>query len=302
MMVVNRKSVIYQFGPDNRPVAKVKPGEAFIVETDDCFKSQIKSETDLVTSIDFSRINPATGPVEVEGAQPGDILVVGIMNIEVGDTGFMVTIPDRGAFGKRIRKPLTKVVPIEKGMFRFNSTLSFPVRPMIGVIGVSPGDRFVPCGEIGDHGGNMDAKVIRDGAKVYFKVLQEGAMVAMGDVHAGMGDGEAVICGVEVISRIEVRVDLLHSPAFVPSRPVVELGDSFITIGHGLTLDDAAQTALDDMLTLIQYKTAMKSEEIAMLISAVGDLRVCQVVDPQKTARVEMPKSILPEPRRPIFY
>jgi len=301
MVIISRKNVVYQFSPNNKPAASVKPGDTLVLETDDCFRSQIKSEKDLVTSVDFSQVNPATGPIEVEGAKPGDVLVVEIQDIEVGKTGFMVTIPDEGAFGQKITHPVTKVVPVSDGRFYFTPKLSFPVNPMIGVIGVSPGDRSVPCGEIGDHGGNMDAKVIADGAKIYFKVRQDGAMVAMGDVHAGMGDGEAVICGVEITATIKIRVDLIKSPPFVPPRPVVEYENTIITIGHGPTLDEAAHTALDDMLELIHYKTGMTINETSMLISAVGDLRVCQIVDPQKTARVEMPKSTLLDPRLPIL-
>ncbi len=172
---------------------------------------------------------------------------------------------------------------------------------MIGVIGVSPSDRVVPCGEIGDHGGNMDAKVISQGARIYFLVRKEGAMLALGDVHAGMGDGEAVICGVEITAEVKVKLDLIESPKIQPQRPIVELGDRFMTIGHAPSLDEAASTALRDMLELIHQKTNMPFSEIAMLISAVGDLKVCQIVDPQKTARVEMPKSILKFPHQPIL-
>jgi len=301
MVKINRDKIIYQFGPENKPVAKIRPGETVLLETEDCFTSQIRSENDLVTKVDFSRVNPATGPIEVEGARPGDLLIVDILDIQVGSTGFMVTIPEEGAFGERIKQPSTKVVPVSQGKFHFNSSLSFPVQPMIGVIGVSPGDCSVPCGEIGDHGGNMDARVITKGARIYFKVRQEGAMVALGDVHAGMGDGEAVICGVEITSTVRIGLDVISAPDFVPERPVVELDNCFITIGHGPTLDDAAQSALNDMLDLVCYKTFMPVDEAGMLISAVGDLKVCQIVDPQKTARVEMPNSILPEPGMPIL-
>jgi len=293
MEVIKRSDIIYRFGPDNKPVAKVKPGDTIIVETDDCFNSQIKSEKDIVTSLDFSKVNPATGPIEIEDARPFDVLIVEIIKIELGKTGFMVTIPDEGAFGNIIKNPVTKVIPVSDGRFFFNEKLSFPVNPMIGVIGVTPKDKKIPCGEIGDHGGNMDAKVITEGAKVYFKVRRDGAMLAMGDVHAGMGDGESVICGVEITAKIKIKLDLLKSPEIVPERPIVELDNKFITIGHGPTLDEAAIVALKDMLEFIKKKTNMNTNEASMLISAVGDLKVCQIVDPQKTARVEMPKSIL---------
>jgi amidase len=301
METVRRTQVIYQFSPDHQPVASVEPGEVILVETDDCFGSQIESEEDLITSVDFSKVNPATGPIEIRGAMPGDILAVEILDIQLGSKGFMVAIPEEGGFGHFIKEPVTKLIPVSQGRFWFTPSLAFPIRPMIGVIGVSPSDRAVPCGEIGDHGGNMDATVICKGARIYFLVRKQGAMLALGDVHAGMGDGEAVICGVEITAEVRVKVDLIPSSKIQPPRPVVELGDRFITIGHGPSLDEAASTALNDMLELIHQKTVMPFSEIAMLISAVGDLKVCQIVDPQKTARVEMPKSVLEFPERSIL-
>ncbi len=303
MRTINRDKIVYTFGPENKPVAKIAQGESIIMKTHDCFAGQIKTEKDLITEVDFSRVNPATGPLEVEGANAGDILIVDIQDIQVGSTGFMVAIPEEGAFGSRIEKSSTKVVHVSDGAFHFNSSLSFPVQPMIGVIGVSPGDYSVPCGEIGDHSGNMDVKVVTKGARVYFKVRQKGALFALGDVHAGMGDGEAVICGVEIPARVKIRLNVLKAPEYLPERPVVELYDRFITItiGHGPSLDDAAHSALYDMLDLVCLKTGMSVNDAGMLISAVGDLRVCQIVDPQKTARVEMPKSTLKEPDLPIF-
>ncbi|MBW2059855.1 MAG: acetamidase/formamidase family protein [Deltaproteobacteria bacterium] len=301
METIKRSNVIYQFGPHSHPVVEVDSGAIVLVETDDCFGSQIKSEKDLVTSVDFSRVNPATGPIGIRGASPGDVLTVEILEIDVGEKGFMVGIPNEGAFGHLIEKPVTKEIAVRNGKFRFSDTLLFPVNPMVGVIGVCPSDRVVPCGEIGDHGGNMDAKVIREGAKIHFLVRVEGAMLALGDVHAGMGDGEAVICGIETTAEVKVKLNLTKSPRIEPQRPIVELDDKFITIGHGSSLDEAASTALNDMAKLMREITDMDYPEIAMLISAVGDLRVCQIVDPQKTARVEMPKSSLGNPDRIVF-
>ncbi len=301
MQTISRKDVIYQFSPENKPITTVEPGETFLVQTDDCFASQLKDSKDLITDIDFSRVNPATGPIEVKGAQPGDLLAVDILDLQVGPKGFMVAIPEEGGFGDVIEEPATKMIPVRDGRFWFTPDLGFPIHPMIGVIGVAPAEGEVSCGEIGDHGGNMDAKIIRKGARIYFLVQKDGAMLAMGDAHAGMGDGESVVCGVEITAEVTVRVNLIKKPVFRPKRPVVELDDQFITIAHGPSLDEAASTVLHDMLELIHFKTGMPKTEIAMLISAVGDLKVCQIVDPQKTARVEMPKSILDNSEEPLF-
>lgn len=301
MILITRDKITYRFSPDLEPAAVARPGEVVELETHDCFTGQLSTEEDLVTAVDFSRVNPATGPVAVEGAEPGDLLTVDVQDIALGERGFMVTIPGEGAFGGRFKTPTTKVVPVKGGRFQFSSSLSFPVRPMIGVIGVAPANETVPCGEIGDHGGNMDATVIAGGARVYFRVRRPGGLLALGDVHAGMGDGEAVICGVEIPAVVRIRVGLVRAPDHAPLRPVVELQDRFVTVGHGPTLDDAARQALDDMIELLMRRTGMPEHEAAMLISAVGDLKVCQIVDPQKTARVEMPRAVLPDPSAPLW-
>jgi len=292
MYKISRENVFFEFNKENKPILEVNPGEDLIIETDDCFRSQIKSENDLVTDIDFSKVNPATGPIAVKGAMPGDILVVDIMDILVDKKGFMVAIPEEGAFGHHISEPVTRVINIEDGFFIFSNDMRFPLNPMIGVIGVTPSGNPIPCGEIGNHGGNMDAKIIQKGSKLYFKVQVEGALFGLGDVHAGMGDGEAVICGVEIPSSVTLRLDLIKKPLFVPERPIVETRDRVICIGHGKTMDEASEVALEDMLKLITNKTDLNETDASMLISAVGDLKVCQIVDPQKTMRVEVPKSI----------
>lgn len=293
MRTLSKENVIYTFSAKNQPIFSVEPGEIFQVETDDCFRSQIQQKSDLVTSIDFSQVNPATGPIEIKGAQAGDLLIVDILDLEVGKQGIMVALPEHGAFGHRLQETVTKVVPVVEQKFVFNDTLSFPLTPMIGVIGVAPAEKEVPTGEIDDHGGNMDAKVIRKGARLYFHVQTNGALLALGDAHAGMGDGEALICGVEATAKVTLQCDLLKAQNFVPQRPVVEVNGIFATIAHGETLDDAAAKALDDMADLLRAKSSISEAEAAMLISAVGDLKVCQIVDPQKTARVEMPKAAL---------
>jgi amidase len=302
MKTISRNQVIYQFDPKNQPVATVEPGDTILLETDDCFGSQLVSEKDLITEVDFNKVNPATGPIEIRGAQPGDILSVDILDIKLGQKGFMVAIPGEGAFAERLVEPVTKMVTVAEDKFWFDQNLSFPIHPMIGVIGVAPSEGRLGCGEIGDHGGNMDAKVICPGARIYFLVRQEGAMLAMGDCHAGMGDGESLICGVETTAEVKINVDLIKSPNFKPPRPIVELKDKFITIGHGESLDAAASTALMDMMDLIHERTGKSHAEIAMLISAVGDLKVCQIVDPQKTARVEMPRVVLKDSEKLVLF
>ena len=142
----------------------------------------------------------------VEGAQTGDILKVEIIRIETADKGVMIDGPGEGVLKDIIKKPSTRIFEIGDGYVRFNDRLSFPVKPMIGVIGTAPAGKGIPTGTPGPHGGNMDCKKITEGATVYLPVNTEGALLAMGDLHAVMGDGEVGVCGVETAGRVTVKV------------------------------------------------------------------------------------------------
>src|SRR5438874_8090044 len=130
---LGRDQVIWSFGPDLEPVLKVEPGETVVFETNDCFTGQIRSENDLVTEIDLDRINSATGPVAVKGAEPGDSLVAEIVDIRPIEWGVATLIPGFGPLIDRVQAPLTRVFEVRDGHIRMNERVSFPARPMVGV-------------------------------------------------------------------------------------------------------------------------------------------------------------------------
>jgi amidase len=166
---------------------------------------------------------------------------------------------------------------------------------MIGVIGCSPGkdEEAVPCGTPASHGGNMDTKVITEGSTLYFPVKVSGAMLAMGDLHAAMGDGEVVISGVEIAGEVTVKVDVIKGKEI--TDPMVERNDAFYTIASGPILDAAAKKAADNMFTFLKQRLDLENNELAMLMSVICDLQVSQVVDPEKTARMRVDKKALAE-------
>ncbi len=261
-----------------------------IVETWDCFGGQIKTEEDKFESVGWDRINPATGPLFIEGAEPGDTLAVDILDIEVGDRGVMTAVPGMGAAGERIRESVTMIVPVRTGLVHFGS-LIFEARPMIGVIGTAPANDRIPTGTPGPHGGNMDSKVIVKGSTVYLPVAVHGALLAMGDLHALMGDGEVLICGVEVPGRVTVSTRLLKKRTF--PCPLIETDSAYYVVHSAETLDEAATGALRHAVDLMVECTGLSPEESLALLSIKGNLQISQVVDPLKTVRMEVPKTIL---------
>src|SRR5881398_2595532 len=123
---VSREDVIWGFGPDLEPVLEVEPGAVVTFETNDCFTGQIASEDDLVTAIDFARVNSATGPVAVKGAEPGDSLVVELLDVRPIEWGVATLIPGFGQLIDQVQAPVTRLFRVEDGLIRMNERVSFP--------------------------------------------------------------------------------------------------------------------------------------------------------------------------------
>src|SRR5437868_1391846 len=153
---LGRDQIIWSFGPDLEPVLEVEPGETVVFETNDCFTGQIRSEDDLVTEIDLERINSATGPVAVKGAEPGDSLIVEILDVRPIEWGVATLIPGFGQLIDQVRAPVTRLFDVRDGEIRMNDRVSFPARPLVGVVGVATDGDTPSNGLAGRHGGHRD--------------------------------------------------------------------------------------------------------------------------------------------------
>ncbi|WP_017470461.1 acetamidase/formamidase family protein [Amphibacillus jilinensis] len=286
-----KQNPIYTFDQHHQPVLTVHSGETVTIETYDCFKNQLISPTDRVDKLNWDQVNPATGPIYVEDACAGDILKVTIDRIKLVDQGVMAVIPNSGVLGDQIKQPMTKIMPIKDDKVIFNERIQFPLRPMIGVIGVAPKGEPIPCGTPDSHGGNMDNTMIAEGATLYLPVQVEGGLFALGDLHAAMGDGEISVTGVEIAGEVTVTLELIKAKSI--NNPALE-NDQFIsTIASALTLDEAVQQSVQDMVSLLKDKLALDFATLTMLFSAIGQTEICQVVDPLVTARFVLPKWLL---------
>ena len=292
MIIRASDSSIYAMSASNAPAASVPSGSNLEFETLDCFAGQLQKPEDRLDAVDWNHVNPATGPVYIEGAEAGDTLKVTIEDIRFGPMGVMAAGGGMGETAKRLGEMRNTLMAIEDGVISFSDKVKIPLRPMIGVIGVAPADgQSIACGSPGFHGGNMDNTMVTIGSILYFPVFVPGALLAMGDLHAAMGDGEICGTGVEAPRVVRVKVEVLKNKPI--TSPVLETETQFTTIGSCLDLHDAATLATNDMADLICARTGMDLYEASMLLSACGDLQICQVVDPLMTARMCMPKFIL---------
>lgn len=291
MLIIKRDTVIYAMSPDHAPAATAKSGDTVVFETQDCFSGQIACAEDQLGSLDWSRINPATGPLFVEDAAPGDTLKVEILRIDLAAQAAVVEMPGSGVTGLEAAAENTKIIPIRDGEAVFNDQLTLPLCPMIGVIGTAPTDGAISTGTPDSHGGNMDCKRIGAGTTLYLPVNVPGALLAMGDLHALMGDGEVCVCGGEIAGAVTVKVSVVKGQAL--PLPFLTTAEHAMAIYSAPSIDAAAEGATLRMRSFLIDQAKMQPHEAGMLLSLAGDLRICQAVDPNKTCRMELPLSIL---------
>ncbi len=291
MKTLSREKFIYQMNSKNQSVMQVENGETFIVETSDCFNRQISSEDDLMSNLDTECFNPATGPIFIEGAEVGDVLKVQVLDIDVNEYGVIAVMPGFGATGSKHRKEVTKIIPIADNKAVFNDKISLDIDPMIGVIGTAPITESIETVVPDSHGGNMDCKRITRGSEVFLPINVEGGLLSLGDLHAVMGDGEVCGCGVEITGTVTLKVEVLKNREL--PLPLIKTSDSIMTVASKETLDSASEQAVLNMYKLLVDTIDLSNEEASMLLSIAGDLKVCQIVNPLKTARYELPKAVL---------
>ena len=288
------------------PVLEVESGEVVELEAADASGGQLSAASSAsdVAALDFTRVNPVTGPVFVRGAQPGDVLAVEILELRPHDWGWTAIIPGFGLLADEFPEPWLRVSQVEasRGAVRFGEHVTLPFSPFPGTIGVAPA-------EPGQHsvvpprrwGGNMDIKHLRPGTTLLLPVGVEGALFSLGDTHAAMGDAEvcgtAVECAMDVAVRLEVRRDIsLHYPQYhVPAGQLAQTEQSsyHVCTGIGPALLEAARDATRAMIEHIVAERGLAREEAYAVASVAVDLRIHEVVDvPNWVVGAFLPESI----------
>ena len=283
----------YVMSADVPPVAHASSGDTIIFECVDAYCNQIKSEKTLFSEVRRELNNPATGPVFINGAQVGDVLKVSIVNIETAATAVMTARPNSGLYGELIPEYASKVIPIQGNKAYFTEDISIELAPMIGVIGVAPATP-TPTTYPGEHGGNLDCKDLTKGSTIYLPVNVEGALLSMGDLHGAQGDGETVICALEMDGLVTVTVEVLKNRTDIPT-PFIVTPSKYVTLYAQETIDDAAKGAAFKMHEFLLKHSSLSIAEVGMMLSLSGNLRICQVVNPLMGCCMDFPRGLINE-------
>ncbi|QAA32404.1 acetamidase/formamidase family protein [Clostridium manihotivorum] len=287
MIIIKTEHVIHNMSKDNKPVAFCKSGDIVEFHTLDCFNNELLPEGTKCGVDNKSIGNPATGPLYIEGAKQGDTLKVEILDITVGTLGVNVIGSNCNSLSEKNLKFETKRLAVEQGIAKIIKEISVPIEPMIGVIGVAPAYEEISTFMPGNHGGNMDCRQIKKGSVLYLPVFTEGALLAIGDIHALMGDGEVGGCGLEIEGTIKLKVTVI--PEVSRRAPAVFVDGKWMAIASCSSLDEAADEATAMMLSFLVEEVGLDSYDAGVLLSLCGNLAVCQKVNSYKTVRMELP-------------
>ncbi|HEX6490110.1 MAG TPA: acetamidase/formamidase family protein [Gaiellaceae bacterium] len=284
----------YSYVWDNslEPALELEPGETVQFHLRDASDEQISARSSAadVGRLDFSHVNPVSGPVYVKGAKPGDVLQVELLEFTPKAWGWTALIPGFGLLAEEFPEPWLRISEVDAQRARviWSDRVTLPYRPFPGTIGVAPADpgehSIVPPSRFG---GNLDIKHLRAGTTLYLPVAVEGALFSVGDTHATQGDGE--VCGtaietaMDLVLRLSLRTDFaIPAPQYrLPAGALAESerGAWHVCTGVDPDLMEATKQAVRAAIEHLTEGHDLEREEAYALVSVAGDLRIHEVVD-----------------------
>jgi acetamidase/formamidase len=299
--IIRKGDLKYALAATDSFIAEVKPGEVFEVETELNIGGHLITELDdklRLSDVTLPFVNPATGPILIRDAKPGDMLTVEVIDVGVHGLGFTALWPGIGIFPDWVRRAefgiQNRNVRVEDGIVHWSDTLKLEAKPMIGVIGVAPVAGGVLTIDNGTHGGNLDIQEVTNGNKVMFPVFQGGAYLYCGDVHALQGDAECNGMGaIEIRGHLRLRVTLSPAPKRL-NWPRIETPTHICTVGCARPLDDALRIAFEEMVYWLEESCGIPGPEAYMLLGQIAEARCTQMVNPKYTYVCKVGKRYLP--------
>ena len=287
----------YRFSSAIKPAITVPSGAIVIADLKDSADGQVgrSSVPDDLRKLDMNRVHPLTGPVFVEGAEPGDTLAVTLLRIEPGKWGWSALVPDFGALAEDFTGYYLRKFELgDATSIKFNERVRLPLQPFPGLMGVAPAtDEMLTTMPPRENGGNMDEPDIREGTTVYFPVFVSGALFSMGDGHAVQGRGEVSGPALEIPMRVTYRIEVIkgHLPI---KEPQYENDTYYAVISSAVSLDEAAKRAVRYMVDYLVAYHDLSPQDAYMLCTLAGDLMINELPNkPNVSMTMRIPKDVL---------
>jgi amidase len=291
----------HAFSADAAPIGSVRLGEEVAIETSDCFGGRLTREDQIPSAVlGDAPLNPVTGPIWVEGAEPGDTLVVHIDGIEsTRDWAVSCLLPFCGGLTVSHEAPmLTGQLPERvwlyrrtPGGFAWRDRWEIPWAPFFGTIGTAPARGAVATDTPGPHGGNLDVPEATVGRTLHLPVQVPGALFCVGDAHAAQGQGELGGPALEIAAVGTFRFDLIKGRPI--AWPRIDSETAIMTVGSGRPMEDAARIACHELVGWLAAEHGFDPLDAYQVLTQVAGLSVAQMVNPAYTVVASCPKCYL---------
>ena len=304
-----RDQYAYTFG-GAAPVMRIKPGTALRLWTEDAFNYALQSVNDLASEkVNLAEVNPQTGPFYVEGAEPGDTLVIHIVDLTPARSwGASAAIPFFGGLTSTDRTAMLQdSLPDTTWIYHVDSatntvgfesrfgdmTVQLPIETMLGTVGVAPAGREVRSSLVPERfGGNMDTPEMKAGTTCYLSVNVEGAMWSLGDGHYRQGEGEACGTAVEGAMNVTVVVDLIKGGG--PAWPRLENDSHYMAVGSSRPLEDSWRIGQVELVRWFEQLYGLHQMDAYQLLSQMTQAPIANVVDANFSVVLKAAKQYLP--------
>lgn len=296
----------HHIGWDNsiEPVLRVEPGSELEIFTIDSSGGQLNAASTVedVAALDFGRVNPVTGPVYIEGAEPGDAVKIDILDLDEGSWGWTGIIPGFGLLADEFNEPFLNISHYDANRVEFQPGIHLPTRPFPGTIGLAlsePGNHSVVPPRA--QGGNLDVRDLTRGSSLYLPVAVAGGLLSIGDTHAAQGDGEVCGTAVETAMTVRVRVSLIKNAGFTNPRYELTAAAAtepmpkgiYATTGVGPDLMEATKDAIRAMIDHLGREYGLEPTMAYALCSVAVNLKISEVVDmPNWVVSAHLPRHI----------
>jgi len=284
----DERHIHFSFSPVRPAVVEIRSGQKITLETRDASNGQIRPGK--FSAVNPKKLLPVTGPVNVTGAEPGDAISIRIDSIALAPAGYTWLRPGLGLKSVEMQAPYyVKELPVAEKILLPGGFALAP-RPMIGIIGVSPGEE-ISTRYPGKHGGNLDSVDLTTGNTLWLPVYVPGAKLSFGDVHAIMGEGE--VCGTGAEINAEISVTLYLHRELSLDGPVISTPDKTAFLSSATDVYEAVRTSLDRAIHCLIKKCGLSEEDAAITASLAGNVRICQLVNGKATVSFELPREVM---------
>lgn len=292
--LVTREQSIYEMDKLTQPALTVKDGSVVKIKIKDHFNGQIHEARLHYGELDWKQFSPTSGPIFVDGAEPGDLLAVTIEKIKLTSTDtFLLSGPNIGILDDLLPNNCIRRFKIQNNKIIYSEQINIHIEKSIGLLKTEAANESRPTQLPTNCGGVLNSAYLTEGATIFLPVEKQGALLHVGDVHATTGLREITSSCAEIPAEVTLRLQILKNKK--APTPVIIHDNHLICIASDSVIENAAKTALQNMVNLLTDTDKMTIEDAVFLLSLDGDFQICHLSKPSKIASIKLPLDYFPE-------